>query len=219
MLLPEFARWNDLLVFLYLSDDTFWTDHPFCVLDAAGWSDDEQLEAAGIFIQFATGVKYMQDLLRFGIRPIPSAGINNITCCQSTIATIYGANPQFNSDTNPVIPYPTDDVMNEVLETWHKIKKVACIAMIVDTSGSMSNTDSFAKSRLEYAKTAVRQFLNSMEDHDYLVAYSFNDIKFSKASHEGLKANVRSQLGTFFIFYFLNVYNCLCLCDKSELGE
>ncbi|ETO21761.1 von Willebrand factor type A [Reticulomyxa filosa] len=85
--------WNDTWVFIYLSDGTFWVDQPLCVLDKADWATSEQVEAARLFVEFASQKDKLQEMLQYGIRPYEGSGITDITCCNSIITKKYGTDP------------------------------------------------------------------------------------------------------------------------------
>ena len=138
---------------IYPSDGTFWVTHPFCLLNGAGassWVTDEELEAAQIFVDWITADDQLEKLLQYGIRPSSSSGIDDITCCNSSITNDNGADPDQSKEDVELLSYPTDDVTSYSIDSWHTIKKPAFWALVIDTSGSMD-----AKDDNQYKKTAI----------------------------------------------------------------
>jgi len=185
----ELGVWGDTWVFIYLEDGTFWMQHPLCVLDQADWTSNEQTQAALKFIEYATSDENLKQLLQYGIRPDSSS--IDITCCGSTITKANGADPTQNIETVKPINYPSDAVMQQVIDGWHRIKKPAAFALVVDTSGSMVNVDTdsngnkYSKSRMVFAKEAVRQFVNSTDPQDYIMGRSFAGV-FSSPGNKSM---------------------------------
>ena len=80
--------------------------------------------------------------------------------------------------------------MAAAIEVWHNVKKTAAFALVIDTSGSMTTLDGYTSSRMTFAKEAIVNFINSTDDQDYLMAYSFT----SEYSNPGFVRDVADGL-------------------------
>ena len=61
-------RWP--LVFVFPSEGTFWSDHPYCVLDGTEWVTPEQADAARQFLAFLLAADRQKMAAEYLLRPI-----------------------------------------------------------------------------------------------------------------------------------------------------
>jgi Ca-activated chloride channel family protein len=168
-------RWNaeyaDQLrfpfVLVYPSDGTFWMDHPLCLLDNADWVTDEQVEGARLFQEFILEREQQTQLISTGIRPAME-GIDLTSVEGSPFSLENGVIPTITKADVPVLPYPTEDVMRNVIDMWFQVKKPATIVVVLDVSGSMEGEP------MRAAAEGAEQFIAQMQPNDEVVVIAFN---------------------------------------------
>ena len=60
-------------MFIAPADGTFWTEHPYCILDGAAWVTAEQREAAEIFKKYLLDPAQQAAAITVGLRPADPA--------------------------------------------------------------------------------------------------------------------------------------------------
>jgi Ca-activated chloride channel family protein len=151
------------LVAIYPDDGTFWVENPYCILDAAGWVSDEQVEAAAIFRDYLLSIEQQSLAVDWGLRPA-SADVS----LHAPIDLEHGAAPAITIDQVPHLAYPSDEVVGHILDMWHRVKKKATVILLLDTSGSMQGDK--IKSAVEGAVTFVDQM--NPADEVYVVTFA-----------------------------------------------
>lgn len=168
-------RWNNEyedelrfpLVLIYPSDGTFWMDHPICVLDNADWVTPEQAEGAQLFIDFIMQEEQQERLIYTGIRP-GLQGFDLADYPDSPLTLENGVIPTITQDDVPVLPYPEQDVIRNVIDMWYQVKKPATVIMILDISGSMEGQP------MRAAAEAAQAFVARMQPRDEIYVLAFN---------------------------------------------
>jgi Ca-activated chloride channel family protein len=185
-------RWNQEyadelrfpLVLIYPSDGTFWMNHPFCLLNNAPWVTPVQLEGAQQFGDFITQTDQQAQLVQFGIRPastnVPLS--DPFTLDKGVISTNT-------PDNIPLLPYPDQDVMNNVIDMWKQEKKPSSVLLIIDTSASMNGDPLIA------AVAGAQAFIQQMQPQDEISVLTFNDTTI-QLGPSGRVSDVGEQLQT-----------------------
>ncbi len=149
------------VVAIYPAEGTFWSDHPYVILNGS-WMNDELTEAAEIYRDFLLARPQQERALQFGFRP---ADIDiPIT---APIASENGVDP-----TQPatLLEVPSAEVIRTIRDVWGESKKRVEVQVVLDISGSM-NEDG----RLEQAKQALSIFMGQLSDEDKLGIITFSD--------------------------------------------
>lgn len=169
------------LVTIYPADGTFWVDNPYCLVDAE-WVTPEQREAAEIFGKYLTSKEQQARAIEFGLRPA-----DRTVPLASPIDTAHGAVPTITSDSVPDLEYPSEQVIDHILDVFHQAKKKATVIIVLDTSGSMKGD------KIKAALGGAVGFLDQMYSDDYVIVYQFSH-KINELSPQGLVGEVREQL-------------------------
>ncbi len=87
-------RWP--LAFIFPKEGTFWSDHPYSILDNSGWVTEEQAEAAGLFLDFLHSNAEQVKAESFYLRPL-----SDKVPLGSIFSTANGTNPAASPATVP----------------------------------------------------------------------------------------------------------------------
>ncbi|MGQ9548366.1 MAG: extracellular solute-binding protein [Roseiflexus sp.] len=143
---------SEPVVAIYPKEGTFWSDHPYAVLNAP-WVSAEQREAADIFLRYLLDRPQQELALRYGFRPastdIPVG---------APIMPENGVDPQ---QPKTLLDVPRPDVLAAIRSIWVENKKRVDVMAVLDVSGSMED-----EARLEQAKRALRIFIEQLHDDD-----------------------------------------------------
>ena len=60
------------MVFVFPSEGTFWSSHPYCVMDKTDWVTAEQAEAANQFFDFLNARELQEMAVQHLLRPLNS---------------------------------------------------------------------------------------------------------------------------------------------------
>lgn len=168
------------VVAIYPKEGTFWSDHPYAILDAP-WVTEEQTEAAELFQAYLLSEEQQRRALEFGFRPAdPSIALS------SPLDTDHGVDP---SQPQTVLEVPEADVLVEVWDLWRDVKKPVDLVVVMDISGSMQGQ------KIAAARTSLLQFIELLDDRDRLSVVLFNEelIELSPLSPLGEKRDDVSQ--------------------------
>jgi Ca-activated chloride channel homolog len=155
------------LVGIYPSEGTFYSDNPLIALQAP-WVTDRQKAAARVFADWLGGHISPSLAAGQGFRPREGTGKPS-----APIDAANGADP--NQPTR-LLSLPEPRVLAKVKQAWRTDRKPANIALVVDTSGSMSE-----ENKLDQAKQGLRVFLSQLSPNDRVALFSFNDKVFQLA--------------------------------------
>jgi Ca-activated chloride channel family protein len=147
------------IVALYPVEGTFWSDHPFSIVDAE-WVKQDEREGAEAFLAFLKGKPAQQRALELGFRPadasIPIA---------SPVDASHGVDPK---QPQTLLEVPDAGGLKKLLELWQTAKRKADVVMIFDKSGSMHGHP------LAQAKQGARTFLESLHGSDQATLIFFD---------------------------------------------
>ncbi len=189
------VRWNALygpegtgelrfpLVLIYPKDGTFWMDHPMCVLDRADWVSEAEIEGAEMFRDFILEKEQQEAVVETGLRPALEEGIQ----LTEPLSIENGVNPNVNKKNVPVLPLPSDEVIDNVIDMWLQVKKPAVVVMVIDVSGSMRGQP------MQSAAKGAQEFLNFMNANDEIITIVFND-QVTPLEPSGVVGEVREEL-------------------------
>ncbi|MEI7849074.1 MAG: extracellular solute-binding protein [Chloroflexota bacterium] len=141
------------VVAIYPKEGTFWSNHPYVVLNAP-WVTADQKEAAGIFETFLLDKPQQLKALELGFRPAdPSIPI--IT----PIDTQHGADP---AQPKTILEIPSASVIDGIQNLWRKAKKPVDLVVVMDISGSMRGD------KITTARSSLIKFIQKLDDRDQL---------------------------------------------------
>ncbi|HVF26427.1 MAG TPA: VWA domain-containing protein [Anaerolineales bacterium] len=119
------------LVFIFPSKGTFWSEQPYCILDAE-WVNADQKEAAEIFRDYLLDRKQQELAITHYLRPVDSS-----IPLHAPLTLEDGTDPRVTTDTVPALQSPSAEVSSAVKDVFHQTKKKATIVLLLDISGSM----------------------------------------------------------------------------------
>jgi Ca-activated chloride channel family protein len=162
------------VVAVYPKEGTFWSDHPVGIVER-DWVTPEHREAAKIYIQYLLARAQQEKAIEYGFRPasldVPLA---------APLDANHGIDPK---EPQTTLEVPSVDVINGLLELWKTQKKHSNIALVLDTSGSMSE-----EGKMQNAKVGAKQLVQLLDDGD-----TFSFLPFSSALHwSGQDVNVKN---------------------------
>lgn len=135
------------VVAVYPKEGTYWSDHPYAILNLPSVTPDQR-EAATIFRAFLLGKERQQAALRFGFRPADPA-----VPLGPPLDAAHGVDP---SQPKNVLPNPPVTVTRRILDSFEEVKRPVSVSFVIDTSGSMEGEP------LAQAKAGARVFLEAL---------------------------------------------------------
>lgn len=155
-------RWP--LVFLFPSEGTFWSDHPYCILDGTPWVSKEQAEAATQFLDFLLArdqqVLATENLLRPLDASVPPGKL---------LTAENGTDPAARPETVPAYQFPDAPTSAAIIDQFLTTKRKATVMLALDVSGSMKGE------AMRAATEATAAFLRRLDPRDRVGLMLFND--------------------------------------------
>ena len=141
------------VVAIYPKEGTFWSNHPYAVLNAP-WVTAEQKEAAKLFETFLLDKPQQLKSLEFGFRP-----------ADPSIPLTSPLDPQHGVDTNQpqtILEIPSAPVIEGIQSLWRQTKKTVDLIVVMDISGSMEGD------KITTARSSLLQFVQKLDERDRL---------------------------------------------------
>jgi len=141
------------VVAIYPKEGTFWSNHPYAVLNAP-WVTAEQKEAAGMFEAFLLDKPQQLKSLELGFRP-----------ADPSIPLTSPLDSQHGVDTNQpqtILEIPNAPVIEGIQALWRETKKPVDLIVVMDISGSMEGD------KITSARSSLMQFVQKLDDRDRL---------------------------------------------------
>lgn len=149
------------LAFIFPADGTFWSQHPYCILNGE-WVSADQREAAGIFRDYLLAPEQQAMAVDSYLRPVDEQAE-----LHAPIALEQGTDPRVTMDSVPQLESPSADAANAVRDVFHETKRPATIVLVIDTSGSMGGD------KMTNAAESARNFISRMSDRDEVYVLGF----------------------------------------------
>jgi len=119
------------LVFIFPAKGTYWSEQPYCILDA-DWVSPEQKEGAAAFRQYLLSQEIQSLANDYYLRPVDES-----LPLRPPFSLEQGTNPSVNRSSVPALESPSAQVAEGVKDVFLKTKKKATVVLVLDTSGSM----------------------------------------------------------------------------------
>ena len=139
------------LVAVYPREGTFWSDHPYSVLDAP-WVTPPLREGAEAFRAFLKARPAQERALALGFRPADPA-----IPMGAPIDAAHGVDPK---QPQTLLEVPEAATLGRLLEVWRETKKPSDVTLVFDKSGSMEGQP------LAQAKAGALAFLRDLDERD-----------------------------------------------------
>ncbi len=147
------------VVAIYPKEGTFWSNHPYVILNAP-WVTDEQKEAAEAFQAFLLDKPQQLKALELGFRPSdPSVPLT------APLDTQHGADP---AQPKTILEVPSAAVIGGIQNLWKQTKKPVDLVVVMDISGSMGGD------KITSARSSLMQFIRKLDDRDRLEIITFS---------------------------------------------
>ncbi len=147
------------LVAIYPVEGTFWSDHPYSVLDAE-WVDASEREAAAMFLAFLKAKPQQESAMALGFRPVDAT-----IKIGAPIDVAHGVDPQ---QPQTLLEVPDGPTLDALIAAWRKTKKAADVVFVFDKSGSMNGQP------LAEAKRGAKAFLATLDARDEVTLMFFD---------------------------------------------
>ena len=152
------------IVAIYPKEGTFWSDHPVGIVERE-WVTPEHRDAARTYIQYLLARPQQEKAMQYGFRPaavdVPLA---------APLDADHGIDPK---EPKTTLEVPPVEVINALLQLWKTEKKHSNVALVLDTSGSMSE-----ENKLQNAKVGAKQLVQMLDESD-----TFSFLPFSSELH------------------------------------
>ena len=139
------------LVALYPKEGTFWSDHPYAILDAE-WVGPPEREAAELLLAFLRARPAQERALALGFRPGDPA-----IAMGAPIDAAHGVDAK---QPETLLEVPAAATLARLIELWRENKKSTDVILVFDKSGSMAGRP------LTQAKDGARTFLAALAPSD-----------------------------------------------------
>jgi Ca-activated chloride channel homolog len=154
-------RWP--LAFIFPAEGTFWSDHPFCILDGSGWVKPEEAEAARMFLAHLTSPAVQAEAANNFIRPLDGK-----IAPDSALAKVGFTDLSASPATIPPLSIPSPEVSEAIIDQFYNTKRKATIILTLDVSGSMSGE------AIRAATESTAEFLDRLHPKDRVGLIAFN---------------------------------------------
>lgn len=152
------------LAFIFPSEGTFWSDHPYCILDQTDWVTPEQAEAARLFLDFLRSSDIQQLAAEHLLRPLnANVGLGD------KLTLNNGTDPAPRPETVPPFEVPGAKAAAAVIDQFLSTKRKARVMLVLDVSGSMNGEP------IRAATEATAAFLKRLDPRDEVGLAVFND--------------------------------------------
>ena len=148
------------MVAIYPEEGTFWSDHPYSVLDA-DWVTPAQRDGAAKFLAFLKAKPQQERAHAHGFRPV-----DNSIKIGAPIDAAHGVDAM---QPQTLLEVPDGPTLEALLATWRKTKKPADVIVVFDKSGSMNGTP------LDEAKRGAKAFLHTLDARDQVSLLFFDN--------------------------------------------
>jgi Ca-activated chloride channel homolog len=139
------------LVAVYPVEGTFWSDHPYSILDA-DWVGADERAAATSFQAFLKSKPAQERAMALGFRPSDPA-----IAIAAPIDAAHGVDPK---QPQTILQVPSNQTLSKLLDVWKLTKKGTDATVVFDKSGSMRGN------AMVQAKVGTRSFIDSLTPRD-----------------------------------------------------
>lgn len=149
------------LVFIFPAGGTYWSEQPYCILDA-DWVSSQQRQAAEIFRGYLLDSDRQAKAIDYYLRPIQT----NIAL-HAPLDLEHGTDPRVTRESVPALESLSADIAAAVKDVFHQTKKKATVLMVLDTSGSMEGE------KIKNAVASSVNFVKRLDSKDEVYALGF----------------------------------------------
>jgi Ca-activated chloride channel family protein len=151
------------LVFIAPAEGTFWSENPFCLLDA-DWVTEEQRAAAEVYRDYLLGREAQEIAVDEWLRPV-----REDVPLRAPIDLAHGVDPRITPQTVQALESVSGETVQAVQELFEETKKPAQLYLLLDVSNSMQGD------KIQAAKEGIVQFIAGLHRDDGIAVYTFSD--------------------------------------------
>jgi Ca-activated chloride channel family protein len=170
------------LAFIFPSKGTFWTEQPYCLVDAE-WVTPEQREAAGLYRDYLLAREQQELAVDNYLRPVDGR-----IPLRAPLALESGTDPRVTLSQVPALASPSGAAAEAVKDVFHQTKKKATVVVVLDVSGSMQGD------KIANAVEATANFIQRLERDDEVIVLTFAD-GLAELQPSGRAGDVAERLG------------------------
>lgn len=152
------------LVFIFPAEGTFWSEHPYCILET-DWVTPEQKEAAEIFREFLFERENQEMAIDTYVRPVDES-----IPLHAPLSLDDGTDPRVNTSVVPPLESPSADAAEAVKDVFFQTKKKATVILLLDTSGSMEGD------KIKQAVESSVNFVERLDPDDEVYVLTFGGL-------------------------------------------
>jgi len=149
------------LVFIFPSKGTYWSEQPYCILDAS-WVSDQQKQGARIFKDYLLNKNQQEMAIQYYLRPVDES-----IPLHAPFALESGTDPRVKRSVVPALESPSAEVAAAVKDVFHMTKKQATIILLLDTSASMDGD------KIRNAVASSVNFVSHLDPNDQIYIIGF----------------------------------------------
>jgi Ca-activated chloride channel family protein len=188
------------LVFIVPSNGTFWSNHPYCILDNADWVNEEEEEAAQIFLDYLLDSDQQQLAVEKLLRPL-----DNSIPVDSVLNVENGTQPDIKREP---LSSPDDNLSRAIIDLFYSTKRKATVIIVLDISGSMVEDN-----RIDVVIDATVDFLGRLHPDDEVAIITFaNEVQWliepTRVGNAG--ENLKDQILTLIAEGETALYEAVC---------
>jgi Ca-activated chloride channel homolog len=169
------------LVFIAPAEGTYWSENPFCLLDAS-WVTDEQRAAATIYRDYLLGREAQEMAVDEWLRPV-----RDDVPLRAPMDREGGIDPRITPQTVTALASVSGETVKAIQALFEETKKPAQIYVLLDISGSMRGN------KIEAAREGIVQFIGQLNRDDGIAVYTF-DTAVSPVQELAPVGNVREGM-------------------------
>ena len=162
------------VAFIFPEEGTFWSSHPYCIMDNVDWVNNDQVEAAQMFLDFLLEKPQQEAAARNLLRPL-----NSSIMIDKPLDLDHGTDPRINIETVPPLAVPSAEVSTAIIDMFMQTKRKATVLVLLDISTSMRGE------KIRSATKATSAFIKRFDPDDIVGVFTFNNsiTKLTQLTH------------------------------------
>ncbi|GCE27431.1 VWA domain-containing protein [Dictyobacter alpinus] len=153
------------VVAIYPKEGTFYSDHPFTVLQTPNVTAAKKA-AALAFRNFLLDPAQQQKALQDGFRPA-----NSQVKIAAPLDSAHGVDI---SQPKTLLQVPNANLINQIEDNWQTQRRLVDVSLVLDRSGSMNDPINNVR-KIDGAKDGLKEFVSLVGDQDQLGLTLFSD--------------------------------------------
>jgi Ca-activated chloride channel family protein len=149
------------LVFIFPADGTYWSEQPYCILDA-DWVTDEQRQAAQVFLDYLLAPEQQNIAVDYYLRPVDER-----IALRAPLSLESGTDPRVTRSNIVALASPSSDLSAAVIDVFKQTKKKSTVVLVLDTSGSMEGE------KIKNAVSSSVNFIKRLDPNDQIFVLGF----------------------------------------------